>query len=204
MTEPAIGLVLHSSEGVAYRFDPGALALELLPTGGPGAYARHEVLHEPADLVRWAVACRLRPDPGGLAVSPEDVAAARYLRDALWHIAVARVHGEPLPAPDLVVLNEAAAWRPPALRLAPDGGRSWRTPVTGTQVLAAVARDAVELFSGPHADRVRECSAHDCRLVFVDTSRPGRRRWCAMEHCGNRHKVRAHRSRREAYEAPEG
>ncbi|MFE2545994.1 CGNR zinc finger domain-containing protein [Actinacidiphila glaucinigra] len=204
MTEPAIGLVLHSSEGVAHRFDPGALGLELLPTGGPGALSHHEVLGEPADLARWAAASRLRPDPGGLVVSPEDVAAARYLRDALWHIAVARVHGEPLPAPDLVVLNEAAAWRPPALRLAPDGGRTWRTPITGTQVLAAVARDAVELFSGPYADRVRECSAHDCRLVFVDVSRPGRRRWCSMEHCGNRHKVRAHRSRSQAYEAPEG
>ncbi|MEU4095311.1 ABATE domain-containing protein [Streptomyces sp. NPDC026673] len=204
MTEPAIGLVLHSPEGVAYRFDPGALGLELLPTGGPGAYARHEVLHEPADLARWAVASRLRPGPGGLAISAEDVAAARYLRDALWHIAVARAHGEPLPAPDLLVLNEAAAWRPPAARLAPDGGRAWRTPVSGTQILAAVARDAVDLFSGPYADRVRECSARDCHLVFVDTSRPGRRRWCSMEHCGNRHKVRAHRSRRDAREAPQG
>ncbi|MEE1805114.1 CGNR zinc finger domain-containing protein, partial [Streptomyces sp. BE133] len=28
-----------------------------------------------------------------------------------------------------------------------------------------------------------------------DTSRPGRRRWCAMERCGNLHKVRAHRAR---------
>ncbi|WP_431944590.1 CGNR zinc finger domain-containing protein [Actinacidiphila sp. bgisy167] len=201
MAEPAIGLVVHSSEGVTYRFDPGALGLELLPTGGPGGNARREALREPADLARWAAACRLRPDRDGLAVSPEDVATARYLRDALWRIAVARVHGEPFPAPDLVVLNEAAAWRPPALRLTVDGGRSWRTPVTGTQVLAAVARDAVELFSGPYGGRVRECSAHDCRLVFVDTSRPGRRRWCAMEHCGNRHKVRAHRSRREAHEA---
>uniref|UniRef100_UPI0028119726 CGNR zinc finger domain-containing protein n=1 Tax=Streptomyces sp. TaxID=1931 RepID=UPI0028119726 len=25
--------------------------------------------------------------------------------------------------------------------------------------------------------------------------RPGRRRWCSMERCGNRHKVRAYRSR---------
>ncbi|WP_420822004.1 CGNR zinc finger domain-containing protein [Streptomyces avicenniae] len=26
-------------------------------------------------------------------------------------------------------------------------------------------------------------------------SRPGRRGWCSMEHCGNRHKVRAPRAR---------
>jgi len=47
------GLTLHSHTGVAYRFDPGALCLELLTTGGPGPYRRYEVLHEPADLALW-------------------------------------------------------------------------------------------------------------------------------------------------------
>ncbi|NEE48667.1 CGNR zinc finger domain-containing protein, partial [Streptomyces sp. SID8455] len=42
---------------------------------------------------------------------------------------------------------------------------------------------------------IRTCGADDCRLLFVDTSRPGKRRWCSMERCGNRHKVRAHRAR---------
>ncbi|CAM5551965.1 Zf-CGNR multi-domain protein OS=Streptomyces tendae OX=1932 GN=GUR47_17670 PE=4 SV=1 [Streptomyces tendae] len=60
-----------------------------------------------------------------------------------------------------------------------------------------MARDAIELLTGPHADRVRECGAHNCYLLFVDTSRPGRRRLaCATGHCGNREKVRAHRARR--------
>ncbi|MBB2948223.1 hypothetical protein FB565_008006 [Actinoplanes lutulentus] len=41
-----------------------------------------------------------------------------------------------------------------------------------------------------------ECSGDTCPLVFVDSSRPGARRWCAMERCGNRHKLRALRARR--------
>ncbi|GAB3952125.1 hypothetical protein GCM10027614_55290 [Micromonospora vulcania] len=69
-------------------------------------------------------------------------------------------------------------------------------PADGRQALASIARDAVELFSGPYADRIRECGADNCYLVFVDTSRPGRRRWCAMERCGNRHKIRSLRARR--------
>ena len=77
------------------------------------------------------------------------------------------------------------------------GLRSWATPVTGAQLLATIARDAIELFTGPYADRVRECAGDNCALIFVDTSRPGSRRWCSMERCGNRHKVRAHRSREE-------
>ncbi|MEU0491087.1 CGNR zinc finger domain-containing protein [Nocardiopsis sp. NPDC006139] len=32
----------------------------------------------------------------------------------------------------------------------------------------------------------------------MDSSRPGRRRWCAMGRCGNRHKIRELRSRRES------
>jgi predicted RNA-binding Zn ribbon-like protein len=56
----------------------------------------------------------------------------------------------------------------------------------------------IELLSGPLAVRIRECASDDCPLVFVDSSRPGARRWCAMERCGNRHKLRALRARRAA------
>jgi predicted RNA-binding Zn ribbon-like protein len=39
------------------------------------------------------------------------------------------------------------------------------------------------------------CGADNCYLIYLDTSRPGNRRWCSMERCGNRAKVRGHRSR---------
>ncbi|PZG44753.1 hypothetical protein C1I98_16695, partial [Spongiactinospora gelatinilytica] len=96
---------------------------------------------------------------------------------------------------DVEIVNALAAMPPLAPRIEPGGGFGWGGPISGARVLASVARDAVELFTGPAAARVRECAAHNCRLLFVDASRPGRRRWCAMEHCGNRHKVRAHRGR---------
>jgi predicted RNA-binding Zn ribbon-like protein len=34
--------------------------------------------------------------------------------------------------------------------------------------------------------------------VFYDESRAGSRRWCSMQRCGNRAKVRAHRQRAAA------
>lgn len=201
MTESATGLVLHSPQGVPYRFDPGALCLELLPTGGPGGYARHEVLHEPANLVVWASRSRLRPAPV-VEVTEVELAAAKELRAALWRMAVDRAHGRAPRPGDVAAVNEAAAAPPLPVRLLrrDDGAgwtREWGPGATGTQLLSAVARDAVDLFGGPHAHRIRECASDDCHLVFVDTSRPGRRRWCSMEHCGNRHKVRALRARRE-------
>ncbi|MFG2678311.1 CGNR zinc finger domain-containing protein [Streptomyces sp. NPDC048392] len=189
------GLTLVSHEGRPYRFDPGALCLELLTTGGPGAFARWEVLHEPADLTAWAGRSRL-PDGLALTVDRTDVERARALRDALFPLTADQAHGRPLLPARLDVVNAAAAQPPLVTRIEPDGTRGWAPGATGPRLLSTVARDAIELFTGPYAGRVRECGAHNCRLLFVDTSRPGRRRWCSMEHCGNREKVRAHRARR--------
>ncbi|WP_234310439.1 MULTISPECIES: CGNR zinc finger domain-containing protein [unclassified Streptomyces] len=190
------GLTLVSSQGKSFRFDPGALCLELLTTGGPGAFARWEILHEPADLIAWAGRSRL-PDGLDLAVSVKELEQVRTLRDALFPLAADRAHDRPLRAAHLDVLNAAAAGPPLVARIAPDGTRAWAPGATGTHLLATVARDAIDLFTGPYAHRVRECGAHNCYLLFVDTSRPGRRRWCSMGHCGNREKARAHRARQE-------
>jgi predicted RNA-binding Zn ribbon-like protein len=198
------GILLRSCSGNVYRFDPGALCLELLVTGGPGALTRHEVLHTPDGLVKWADQSRLAPTPPALHVTDGDVAYARRLRDALTRTVVSRVCGG-LPelgiatadAADLGLINEAAARPPLAPALRADCTRGWAAgAATGAQLLSTVARDAVDLLTGPYAERIRMCAGERCHLLYVDTSRPGRRRWCSMEHCGNRSKVRAHRVRR--------
>ncbi|MGW1404672.1 CGNR zinc finger domain-containing protein [Streptomyces sp. NPDC002403] len=191
----APGLTLRTREGRPFRFDPGALCLELLPTGGYARYAAYEVLHTPEDLVRWAGESRL---PGGLSpsVSAEELARAHELRGALWNLTADRAHGRALARADLAVVNAMAAEPPLVPRIDPGGeSLAFAPDATGTALLSTVARDAVELFTGPYADRIRECGSDSCKLLFVDTSRPGRRRWCAMERCGNLHKVRAHRAR---------
>ncbi|MCH0541827.1 CGNR zinc finger domain-containing protein [Streptomyces sp. MUM 203J] len=199
MTEPATGLTLSTPEGRTYRFDPGALCLELLTTGGPGLLARYEVLDEAAGLQAWVAASRL--DPGlRLTVGQAGLAPVRELRDALHGMAAARAHARPLDPAQVAVVNAAADAPPLAVRMTPGGHREWAPGATVAQLVSTVARDAVDLFTGPYAHRVRECGAHDCYLLFVDTSRPGRRRWCAMERCGNRHKVRTHRARTDMKE----
>ncbi|WP_255306020.1 ABATE domain-containing protein [Streptomyces sp. Wb2n-11] len=199
------GLVLRTPQGRPYLFDAGTLCLELLPTGGPGPLARYEMLHTPADLALWAERSRL---PAGLdlTVSGGELSDARALRDALHRLAADRAHGRALAAADLDVVNERAAREPLAARVDVVVGtgavRAWAPGATGGRLLSTVARDAVDLFTGPYAHRIRECGSHDCYLLFVDTSRPGRRRWCAMERCGNRNKARAHRVRRGEGVAP--
>jgi predicted RNA-binding Zn ribbon-like protein len=191
---------LTGPDGQRYSFDPGSFCLELLLTGGPGDYTRHEILHTPADLVRWLVDSRLAalaPLPAdALRVRPVELRRLRRFRDTMWSVACGLVRGEAVAAAALEVVNDSAAAAPPVPRVDPDTGRrGWVGPVTGAQVLSAAAREAIDLLTGPGRDRVRECAAADCHLVFLDTSRPGSRRWCSMERCGNRHKVRGYRSR---------
>jgi len=47
-------------------------------------------------------------------------------------------------------------------------------------------------------DRLRLCGNPHCRLVFVDGSRGGTRRWCDDGGCGNRDRVKRHRRRERA------
>ena len=74
--------------------------------------------------------------------------------------------------------------------LAPQLGT--RSP-TSDRMLAAIGRDAVASLRRP--DRIRTCSAGDCGVMYLDTSRSGTRTWCSMSRCGNRHKVRQLRAR---------
>jgi predicted RNA-binding Zn ribbon-like protein len=188
------GLLLRSRTGVEWRFDPGALCLELLATGGPGIYRRFEVLHGPADVVTWAEQSRLTPTPR-LAVTDDEVGDVRRVRDALFRVTTARAADEEPRSRDLETINKAAACPPLVPAIGPGGQRRWVGTGSGTQLLATVARDAVDLLTGPMSHRIRTCAGSNCALVYVDTSRPGRRRWCSMERCGNRHKVRTHRAR---------
>ncbi|MDI3407620.1 CGNR zinc finger domain-containing protein [Streptomyces cavernicola] len=180
--------------GRSFHFDPGALCLELLPTGGAERYPQFESLHEPADLGAWAAETRIG---AGLEVTvdEQELAAAYALRAALWSLAEARAGDAALDPAPLAVLNAAAAAPPLVARLLPDGTRAWAEGATGSALLSTVARDAIELFTGPYAHRVRACEADNCALLFADTSRAGRRRWCSMERCGNRNKVRTHRAK---------
>lgn len=45
-------------------------------------------------------------------------------------------------------------------------------------------------------ERFRACGAPTCRGAFIDTTRPGRRRYCMPALCGNRVNVANHRARR--------
>lgn len=195
MRANATGRVLRDPKGGSFRFDAGAVCLDFAHTGGEGEYAKFESLHEPDDLAEWLAAAPLFALPTA-PVTARELTAAKALRQAIWEAAHARADGRPLPASAVETINRAAAATPLTPALATDGASAeWAAPVRATQALSTLAREMIELLTGPLAGRIRECAGDNCPLVFVDTSRPGARRWCAMERCGNRHKLRALRAR---------
>jgi predicted RNA-binding Zn ribbon-like protein len=156
-----------------------------------------ERLREPSDLGRWLTEARLlREEP---RVTPRQLRAARELRDAIYR--TAKLAGSRRPGrADVEEINRWAATAPLAPRLGVDARTvSWTAARPVDAALSTIARDAIDLFSGPLATRIRECASPECALLFVDTSRPGGRRWCSMEACGNRAKTATYRARHKAH-----
>jgi len=186
-----------SPEDLRRRFRTGRPSIDLVHTGGDAALAQWEIVHEADDLGRLlGVILGLPPLPA----DQEDLAAMRPLRAALTRIAYDLAEGarpvriDPPRPGDIGAVNAAAAAPPLVPALGPGGDTSFVKPST-TAALSTLARDAIDLFGGPFAQRIRVCDAENCGLLLVDTSKPGRRRWCSMEVCGNRAKIRSHRSR---------
>ncbi|MGW0734224.1 CGNR zinc finger domain-containing protein [Streptomyces sp. NPDC002851] len=198
------------------RFDSGRACLDLLATAHP-----EERLDGPDALRDWLARAGLVPGGtplGGLR--NECVGGFRELRGDIGQMIRVAVRGlGPASRPygldnradidaALDRLNARAATAPPAPRAVrhADGDRDRDRSLDLIRVvhpapdcaalLAAVARDAVELLTDPVArSRIRQCQGDNCPLLYLDTSRGHRRRWCSSEVCGNRERVARHRRR---------
>jgi predicted RNA-binding Zn ribbon-like protein len=179
------------SPSEARRFRTGRACLDFCHTGGDGPLARFELLVD-ADSLAWWLGVVLETD--GIVVGPDSLAATRSLRGAIWAAAHDLIAGRTIQASSRRTINAVAEGEPCAPQLGADGTIAFARPIPVDQVLSSLARDAIDLFGGPLAGRIRVCEAADCRLLFVDQSRPGGRRWCSMQRCGNLAKVRRHRS----------
>ncbi|MEW2548245.1 CGNR zinc finger domain-containing protein [Streptomyces sp. NPDC047002] len=91
-----------------------------------------------------------------------------------------------------------AALRNYPLHLALDtSGALLVTARSGRPWLDAITEEVARSTARGDWTRLKLCAAPDCRWAFYDASRSGRGRWCDMEICGNRHKTRAYRERRQ-------
>ena len=172
----------------------GRLCLDFAQTGDMGWGTRYERLTKPAELGRWFMLCPLQV--ALTSVAEADLRQALGLRTAIWRVSQALLAGDKPRVADIRRLNIDAR-RPSLVRaLSPDGASMrWYRPNVAA-ALAAIAQDAVLLFGdSQQRARLRRCENSGCRAVFFDDSRPGARRWCAANRCGDRMRAREYRRR---------
>ncbi|HEX6459512.1 MAG TPA: CGNR zinc finger domain-containing protein [Thermoleophilaceae bacterium] len=197
--ENAVNVNAETNEQRAFIAISGHRALDLLATLRDRHRDPIECLRDPADLDRWLKAVGL---PLGASARASDVQDARRLREAINDLTRAVLAQRSPPAGAVRELNEWA--RRSALAPQTDSALTleWAAdePVHGA--LALVAREAVELLTGPERALIRECAAApECSRVYLDRSRSGRRRWCHMDWCGSRAKMASYRQRQRQREA---
>ncbi|MGN9756233.1 CGNR zinc finger domain-containing protein [Streptomyces sp. SD31] len=191
----ALGTVTDAYE---LRFDAGRLCLDLLATTHP-----EERFDSVEVLCAWIVGAGLVPS--GTALAHADAAwlvQFRELRGRIGQLVRGGITPEPWPSYDIALarVNDIARTAPPAPRAVrgEDGTlvRELDHPPECAALLGAIARDAVELLTDPVARAgLRECEGDNCPIVYLDSSRGRRRRWCSSEVCGNRERVARHRRR---------
>ncbi len=188
--ELVTGQWFESAGEARWWFDSGSVALDFANTGA--LPDNIEQFRAPSDLGIWLHGRLDGVDPD---VTERDLSDALGLRTAIASLAMCALRGHFRNSADIDILNLFAAMPdvPPAL----EGGsrQAGASRVRAGQLLSSIARDAIRILGDEFVSRIRQCSADDCALVYLDTSRSGNRRWCSMQRCGNRAKVRAHRAR---------
>jgi predicted RNA-binding Zn ribbon-like protein len=145
------------------------------------AHVAGEALSSPQALSHWLTSHELT----ATALRPADLTAATSLRTALRQAIAGDVDATTALAdhPLRLVADPAGE-----LRIAARSGLPWLDVIVETVATSAARGDW---------KRLKLCAAPDCRWAFYDTSRNGRGRWCDMDVCGNRHKTRTYRERRQ-------
>lgn len=176
----------------------GRPSLDLVNTLRERWWRRVECLVTPGDLARWL--CEADLIDGPAAATTAHLTAARRLREAVDALVTAAVDGAPPPEEAVAEIDRRLRDAVEVPHLTTAGGapvlgvRAARDPVAAA--LGAIALDAARMLGTEERDRIRVCAGESCSARFYDRSPAGRRRWCSMDGCGNRAKVRRHRDRR--------
>lgn len=200
----------HESHHIPFLLTAGALCLDFANTlRGRLKPQINELLTSYQDLVAFGEQADLLSAAQAELLYAEAVrcpeaalttlAQARTVREALYGIFVACAFDQQPDTTDLAILNRALAI---ALRhrqvIVNVDGFSWgwgEQPIALDRILWPIALSAAELLTSDNVAMVRQCAADDCGVIFLDTSRSHKRRWCSMQTCGNRAKVGRFRAR---------
>jgi predicted RNA-binding Zn ribbon-like protein len=116
------------------------------------------------------------------------------LREAMYRAFRAIAHGEAPSGADLLQVAEEYRLGLACAELKRERvswSWTWGCEDEPSHPLWSAAASGVELLVHGDPSRLKECTgANDCGWLFYDASRNRSRRWCSMEGCGSRVKMR--------------
>jgi predicted RNA-binding Zn ribbon-like protein len=159
------------------------------------------------DLLRFAELARLIPPTLAAQLRKLDgphgrriASRARRLREHLHDLLAASCAGRSISQARLDAIMAAIHAAHAARNLVPSSlpglaRHDWSRPQAAEIPLHACALAIERLLIEIAPATIHKCTAADCGVFYIDTSKGRRRQWCSMRNCGNREKQRRWRSR---------
>ncbi|NEC31075.1 CGNR zinc finger domain-containing protein [Streptomyces sp. SID8111] len=160
------------------------------PPGGP---ALIQALVNTVDLESGADALDTADGRAPFGLTGDDVPAARELRESLRAALLAHA-GHP-PHRPVTPLGDLLARAPLVVTVDPADGSAALAPLDGAPLLSRVAAAVAEAVTAGTWERLKACEAATCHWAYYDRSPAGRGRWCSMQVCGARAKMRRYRAK---------
>ncbi|GHH87208.1 CGNR zinc finger domain-containing protein [Streptomyces capitiformicae] len=124
----------------------------------------------------------------------EDLSGIRELRESL-RVALLAHAGHP-PHRPVTPLGALLTAAPLVVAIsAEDGSASLRPATDPAPLVSRVAAAVAEALAAGTWQRLKACEAADCHWAYYDRSPAGRGRWCSMQVCGARAKMRRYRAK---------
>ena len=153
-----------------------------------------DLLGTAAEAATWLAAARLLPS--GSAVTGPQQAALLELREATRQVLSGHTHRRDDPA---AASRLTMALAPCRLTLAVDPAGGVRLVSADhdpfSRVIGGIAAAIAEAATAGTWARLKCCPGRRCGWAFYDRSASSRSRWCSMQICGARAKMRAYRDR---------
>jgi predicted RNA-binding Zn ribbon-like protein len=181
----------------------GDIAVDFVNTVHDVRTEQGEYLNSPEDLARWAHHARVLTDDElevvVASLFDNRASARRTFRSTLQlRAATSRLlTGQPT-ASDAEVIDQwrrRGAFRHHLVLVDHLPVLQWSGEVDLESIPVRITASLLDLIESGRWAQVSQCRGQRCGWLYLDPSPTRRRRWCSMDDCGNRAKVRRFRSR---------
>lgn len=180
-----------SEQTFPFQFVGNDLALDFVNTRIFNNGAFHDLFSSETQITSWLK--EVMPAFKEVSFDAEDFAELLKLRDAIGIAVRSSTENSRVPNQAIETINAHLRRFRTDLQLAQTSAgfemKEEAHEVDAETVMATLARAGAELLAHSDKERIKNCANPSCVLVFKDTSKSGRRRWCSMQTCGNRSKV---------------